>query len=74
MLNQVSTYMHDNPTNSIHDTKSKFTTEMVRDDPKLLGDSGEVLISEWSVGGLIPIVKSIFYLTETTTLNRIFSV
>jgi hypothetical protein len=37
---------------------------VVRDDPKLPGDSGEIPISNGVVGGSIPTVKSSLYLTE----------
>ena len=40
---------------------------MVRDDPKVLGDSGEVPISEWSGWKVIPVVKPFVYLTEITS-------
>jgi hypothetical protein len=40
---------------------------MVRDDPKLLGDSGEVPISKWSGWKVIPAVKSSLYLTTSWT-------
>jgi hypothetical protein len=40
---------------------------MVQDDPKLLGDSGEVPISKWSGWKVIPAVKSSLYLKERTS-------
>ena len=39
-------------------------------DPKLPGDSAEVLISEWVVGGSNPVVESSLYLTGKKKLSR----
>ena len=39
-----------------------FVIMRVRDDPKPPGDRGEIPISDSSIGGLIPVVKSSFYL------------